>query len=379
MNTNENSIQPVDFNRSLNEQIGTATADVVFVKNKANQKNDREQIGDVLVDQPHNKLRGPNLQSAQFHSYTKWLADILAPPFEEESQEVIDRQKSDTSPEPDSRPAGEPAQSMESTRSVMPSAPQDRDQHANNSSIVKKLVARLKNSRITTGSNAIRLTPNMWEVDSFTWPRQTDELLAMSAKSMEILADASYRLLTSPNVRLAFAGASPQSGTTTLMASVGRVLAAKGKRVLMIDANFANPELSNRLNLSRRISWLDAVRRKQDANQSIVRGLRSNICVMPLASLGARTNWPNFILDWLGDIVNDVKSRFDVVLIDVGSSHQMMQELSQCNLLIDAAVLVNNVSSSQPHDLGPLNLSLNDFGLSRFVIADNHVGAQQTN
>ena len=73
----------------------------------------------------------------------------------------------------------------------------------------------------------------------------------------------------------------------------------------------------------------------------------------------------------LGEIVEEVRPKFDFVLIDIGPASQIVRELSRPNLLVDAAMLVHNVRLPD-HSMFVRNQNeLTSFGIKRLVVAEN--------
>ena len=98
---------------------------------------------------------------------------------------------------------------------------------------------------------------------------------------------------------------------------------------------------------------------------------------MPLADMVSRVTWPRFIYDNLGGLVDQVRGTFDVVILDMVPATQLLSELSRPDLLVDATLLVHDGVSSP--ELGHMKERLENFGIRKFVIAQNRTGQKSVN
>jgi Mrp family chromosome partitioning ATPase len=218
-----------------------------------------------------------------------------------------------------------------------------------------------------------------WDVEDFRWPTLSNQMIATAPGAMHQLYDhvvnVSNHDNTCPGNRLAVTGASRGEGTSTIAISLARWAAATGKSVLLIDADLANPKLTTQIGLSHGLSWLKAILRSDDPAEVIIRSQRTNLCVMPMAPLGARSDYPRCLFDSLGPFLGKVESYFDWVVMDFGPGSQLLAELSRPELLIDSALLVG--ANSDASQLGSLQSRLQSLGLERFVLAQNSVRQQE--
>ena len=98
---------------------------------------------------------------------------------------------------------------------------------------------------------------------------------------------------------------------------------------------------------------------------------------MPLAQMVSRVTWPRFIYDNLGEVLNQVRSHFDLIILDAGPANQMLAELSRADLLVDAALLVHNGIDSP--EFQKTKGRLETFGLNKFIVAQNQTHTQAIN
>jgi Mrp family chromosome partitioning ATPase len=218
-----------------------------------------------------------------------------------------------------------------------------------------------------------------WDVDDFRWPTLSNQMIATASDAMQELFDQVLNVCqedeTRPSNRLAVTGAGRGEGTSTIAISIARWAAACGKSVLLIDADLASPSLTTQVGLQHGLSWLKAVERNDDPSEVIIRSQRTELCVMPLAPIEARSNYPRCLFDSLGPFLGKVESHFDWVVIDFGPGSQLLAELSRPELLIDSALLIG--ADTEVNGLDSLQRRLQNLGLERFVLAQNSVRQQE--
>ena len=90
-----------------------------------------------------------------------------------------------------------------------------------------------------------------------------------------------------------------------------------------------------------------------------------------MAPIVTRVTWPRFIYDLLGEVLNNVQASFDLIVIDIGPASQLIAELSDPRLLVDASLIVHNGNSSQ--ELAAVRTRLQAFGISKFMVAQNSI------
>jgi Mrp family chromosome partitioning ATPase len=204
-------------------------------------------------------------------------------------------------------------------------------------------------------------------------------MIATASDAMQELFDQVLNVCqedeTRPSNRLAVTGAGRGEGTSTIAISIARWAAACGKSVLLIDADLASPSLTTQVGLQHGLSWLKAVERNDDPSEVIIRSQRTELCVMPLAPIEARSNYPRCLFDSLGPFLGKVESHFDWVVIDFGPGSQLLAELSRPELLIDSALLIG--ADTEVNGLDSLQRRLQNLGLERFVLAQNSVRQQE--
>ena len=222
-----------------------------------------------------------------------------------------------------------------------------------------------KSKEIPTGIAA-------WDVEDFRWPVVTNQMIVSGGQAIDQLAESVFEMLSPSCQRLAITGMTRGDGTSSIAISLARWVAAFGKNVLLVDADVTSPNnLSSQIGLAPNLSWINAVSQNLPAAEVIIRSQKINLCVMPLAPTVTRSAWPRFIYDNLGELLDQVRSYFDLVIVDTGPSQQLLAELSRPRHMVDATLMVHDGEES-PEFKQAKNM-LEGFGLNRFIVAKNRV------
>ena len=222
-------------------------------------------------------------------------------------------------------------------------------------------------------SNSISVDLAAWDVEAFRWSQVSDDILTHAGPVMDQLTHYSLDILTGTENRVAVAGLKRGQGTSTIAASVARWAVAHGKRVLLVDADLGNPQMSRSVGLSPNVSWLNLIREDLIPSEAIIRSKSTGVCIMPLAAVVTPQSWPGHIYDRLGGLLDQVRHGFDLILMDVGPIGQLSNELSNHALMIDALMIVDENPSSG--DFVEAKSRLLKAGVRKFIAAQNSVGA----
>jgi len=223
-------------------------------------------------------------------------------------------------------------------------------------------------------SSSISVDLAAWDVAAFRWSQVTDDILTHASPVMDQLTHYSLDILTGTENRIAVAGLKRGQGTSTIAAAISRWAVANGKRVLLVDADLANPQLSRSVGLSPNVSWLNLIREDLIPSEAIIRSKASGVCIMPLAAVVTPQTWPGHIYDRLGGLIEQVRHGFDLVMLDVGPVGQLANEISKHSLMLDALMIVDENPSSG--DFLKAKSNLLKSGVRKFIAAQNSVGAE---
>ena len=217
-----------------------------------------------------------------------------------------------------------------------------------------------------------------WDVEDFRWPAVTNQMIVSGSQAIDQLAESVFEMLSPSCQRLAITGLSRGDGTSSIAISLARWVAAFGKNVLLVDADVTSPNnLSTQIGLAPNLSWVNAVNQNLPAAEVIIRSQKMNLCVMPLAPTVSRSSWPRFIYDNLGELIDQVRGYFDLVIVDSGPSQQLLAELTRPRHMVDATLMVHDGEDSP--EFNQAKNMLEGFGLNRFIVAKNRVHQKTVN
>ena len=217
-------------------------------------------------------------------------------------------------------------------------------------------------------TNTISLTAAAWDVPAFRWPEVSSQILQFDGL-LSHLAKNCREILSPFGKTIAVTAPARGQGTSTMATTLARLFASSGKRVLLVDADIANPTLSKTIGLEG-VSWYTKKDEQDPIGESIVHGQESGICVLPLggpiANVAAHST-P--IFDQLEAKLDQVRSEFDLIIIDAGPVWQIVDEISSNGHLIDVAMLVNQ--DTQSYGFSEARERLMDRGIFKFIATQN--------
>ncbi len=203
------------------------------------------------------------------------------------------------------------------------------------------------------------------------WPEMTDRMLTAGRVIVERLATAVRQLCPSQTNEVAIVGAGRRVGTTTIGVALARYLAEQGERVLLVDGDIHNAGLTRSLNLSDNRSWVTFVRGANFASNGIVRLEDIPLAFATIAPLRLRTIWPPFVLDHLAALLASVREGFDRVLIDVGTSNQLLSEMSGNRVLSPSALVIAEVGKVDQDVYERVKRNLSGVAIDHVIFAQN--------
>ena len=216
---------------------------------------------------------------------------------------------------------------------------------------------------------AVPIEAASWDVEDFRWSSLSNQMLSSGGEAITNLLEVASKRTTTATKRIAIAGAGRGQGTTTIAAALARAGNQSGLKTLLIDADVASPQLSQTVGLSAKISWLNGIGKKLPLGEVVIRSKKTNLCLMPLSATVNRVTWPRFIFDNLGEMLARAESHFDLVVVDAGPASQLLDELSNPELLLDAMVLVD--STAKLKEIEVYQNRLETFGIDHLVLAEN--------
>ncbi|TAM79850.1 MAG: polysaccharide biosynthesis tyrosine autokinase [Acidobacteria bacterium] len=124
-------------------------------------------------------------------------------------------------------------------------------------------------------------------------------LLGASGNSMRALAVISSR---------------PEEGKTTIAMALAMSMAALGRRTVLVDGDLRRPQVHRILDIPNRLGLSSILQDQAKVQEAVVPGQIDRLSILPAGPLSA--NAREHIAARIGEVIEDLKSQFDIVVID---------------------------------------------------------------
>ena len=206
-------------------------------------------------------------------------------------------------------------------------------------------------------------------VATFHLPKICEQLLNDHADQLTAAVDTISGAASEGRSVVTIVGSEPQVGCTTILLCLARQLAARGKSVVVVDANFQNPQLATALGIYPTTTWQDVLDRGAPLAEALVRSAEDGLTLLPSAN-----RWQRPAAEQIGlqaSVTTGVlRYEYEIVLIDLGTMLSEKQDagLSEKQdagtlqlvetMRIDASILVANANSHSDHERSSLTRTL---------------------
>lgn len=205
----------------------------------------------------------------------------------------------------------------------------------------------------------------------FKWSAVVEALVELNSPFAAQLLYVAQQLLAAGQGRLVVAGTRRQQGTSTIAATLTRLLISQQKRVLLVDADLLRSGLTESLEMSQAGSWIDQVQNFGPLIEAMSVSRRSSAAFVAVRPPEIRKELPPFLFDYLGQLLNSADREFDAIVIDAGPVSQLLEELSQPLRLAGSLLIVQHAGADADHDLRRVKTTLNAFGIARLAVVQN--------
>ncbi len=188
------------------------------------------------------------------------------------------------------------------------------------------------------------------QVDYFHWPRLCRRLAGMAGEELERLARWLEQRTVQGRRVIAFGAYQRGEGATSLLLAAARRLAACGLRVVLVDADFARPQLAARLGLVPQVGWEAVLAGRAALAEAMVESIEDRLVLLPVREAFAGAGLPLGHEAAVGRSLEQLAAAVDLVLVDVGPlKERAVAEgllLRAMGPVLDALVLVENVAAA---------------------------------
>lgn len=167
-------------------------------------------------------------------------------------------------------------------------------------------------------------------------------------------------------------------GCTSMSLCLAARLAKTGRRTIVVDANFAAPQLATVLGVQPTVAWQDVLERGVPSAEAVIHSDADRLDLLPLDN--RPTNGPRLAIGLQPAITAGVLlDAYDVVLVDLGA---IFEPLSQAcilelvrNMRVDVALLVSGPEPADPREPAVAGQLLEQRGCKVLGTIENRVRA----
>lgn len=221
-------------------------------------------------------------------------------------------------------------------------------------------------------------------VATFQFPEICEQLIKDHANQLTPAVDTISAAASEGRSLITVVGSEPQVGCTTVLLCLARQLAAQGKSVVVVDANFQNPQLATALGIYPTTTWQDVLDRGAPLEEALVHSAEDGLVLLPSANRWQRPAAEKISLQ-ASVTAGVLRYEYDIVLVDLGTmlsetqdaGHSKKQDAGMLQLIetmrIDASILVANPSSDSDHDLNTVTRTLEKIRCPVLGVVENLV------
>jgi Mrp family chromosome partitioning ATPase len=213
----------------------------------------------------------------------------------------------------------------------------------------------------------------VFEVNSFTWPELTGVLLEAASAQFRAaaieLAEASRRHRKLVAVTAAHRG----EGCTAVTTALAKALADEQQRVILVDAHFGAPGMSDSLGLAPQVGWEDVLSGEKPLTEALIESLEDRITVLPLRQSAAE-DW-RLSIARLKASFDELRRHCDLVLVDAGplgdtaDRRHLLSWAAPCR--VDRALVVRDLRATSDLETSEIERRLHGCGIAQWNFVEN--------
>jgi Mrp family chromosome partitioning ATPase len=155
-----------------------------------------------------------------------------------------------------------------------------------------------------------------WEVDHLQWPLMVLDLLESQEAAFDEVANQLQAAQRKGLKTVAITSAERGVGKSTTCLSLAAVLAHKGLKVALVDADTESPALVNQLNLEVERGWQDCIRSNVPLESIAVHATEDGVTFFPLTD-SIPTSEVKSLRTQINHLLRRIARSFDIVLVDM--------------------------------------------------------------
>jgi len=195
------------------------------------------------------------------------------------------------------------------------------------------------------------------QVDSLLWPSIHARLQGTVPAAIQQMTDGLLSICASGGRVLGLASCARGEGVTTLLLAAAGRLISQGRKVVLVDANWGNPQLAQSLGLLPQIGWEETLCGGLPLEEVVIESLADGLAVLPVREPSARA----IARGQIAASFDILAREFDVVLVDLGPLDHVADDgafAHDAAARMDAVILVQNVRVTTPSRLAEVRQRL---------------------
>lgn len=217
----------------------------------------------------------------------------------------------------------------------------------------------------------------MLQVDRFSWPSVCRRLGEAARAELDRLAGGLVDALARGQRVVAIAGCRRGEGTTTMLLCAAQRLAQRGLKVVIADADLADPQVAWRLEVLPQFGWEHVVSGRLPLEEVLIESAEDRLAVLPVCEAFGGTGEPTKDETRLADSIDTLVNHYDLVLLDLGPledpavvSGWLARGIGS---RLDAILLVHNVRRTPREDVAEIRRALATTEIAPAGVIENFV------
>jgi Mrp family chromosome partitioning ATPase len=214
----------------------------------------------------------------------------------------------------------------------------------------------------------------MLEVDRFPWPATCEELLVRLRPHWDRFADTIIEALAGGHKCLGVSSLHRNVGRTTTLLALSRLLASRGMRPVLVDADCTRPELGEACGVVVQTGWDDLLASELALGESLIAAVEDGVTLLPWrTAVTSGAVLPTSLK--AGGIFGTLREHYDLVLVDLpplGTKPSVAEMAAFATTIhLDRLYLVDDLRDHDRDTLTSACNKLNRAGLSVTGIIEN--------
>ncbi len=204
------------------------------------------------------------------------------------------------------------------------------------------------------------------EVDHLAWPEACGALIERAGAEWDRFAERLSRHVAEDTKCVALTSCQRGEGRTSVALATARVLAARGLRSVVVDADFERPSLADSCGISAQAGWGEVLSGELSLGEVLIAASKDGVALLPWRGPNMRADpWTNTLP--IATSFSILRDHYDLVLLDtmpLDSSAAISEFASLAeSIRLDAAYVIFDARSTPSSSLTSTCAKLRQSGL----------------